>query len=93
VINNIKCKYGQTKVNGPNPFDYLGYKYSEDGSKLYLFEGINGKWEAFSDLNCYTLEKTASESNRVKFFRLSDVKHTYDWINGNGYENISNWVK
>ncbi|MDA2550188.1 TIR domain-containing protein [Bacillus cereus] len=37
-INRFKDKKGNIKSKGPNPFDYLGYQYSEDSKRLHLYE-------------------------------------------------------
>ncbi len=92
-INGVKDKYGNIKGKGPNPFDYLGYQYSEDGKKLHLYEGVGGKWVEYTDLESYKLNQTAPESLRGKFFRLSSIYRVYDWIKDDGYNNFASWVQ
>lgn len=91
-INGIKGKNGRTKMLGPNPFDYLGYQYSDDGKKLYLWERNQGQWVLYGDYDAYTLEKPVSQSEKGKFYKLSSTRTVYDWIANDGYKNFSKWV-
>ena len=92
-INGIKDKNQRTKRLGPNPFACLGYKYSDDGRKLHLYELKNGKWVQYQDLTFYTLKTVASPSKRGKFYKLSSGYRIYDWIKDDGYNNFSKWVE
>lgn len=92
-INGVKDKYGNIKSKGSNPFDHLGYQYSEDGKKLHLYEGVGGKWVEYTDLAPYKLNQIAPESLRGKFFRLSSIYRVYDWIEDDGYNNFASWVQ
>lgn len=92
-INQIKDKDKKTKTNGPNPFDYLAFKYSEDGTKVEVFEAVNGKWAPYEKLPSYTLEKVAPEQRREKLFKLSSLGYKiYCWSADDGYENFATWV-
>lgn len=91
-INGIRGKDHKTKGPGPNLFDYLSYKFSEDGKKLYLFEVISGKWVNYGDLNFYSLGTLAPQKEWTKFYILSSIFKTYDWIKDDGYNNFVNWV-
>ena len=91
-LNRIEDKNQKKKRLGPNPFDYLGYKYSEDGGKLFLYEIKNGEWVEYGDYDAYTLKTPASPSCRGRFFKLSSKHPSYDWIEDDGYENFSTWV-
>jgi len=91
-INGIKGKDGKTKSLGPNPFDHLGYKYSDDGKSLYLYERKADKWVKYGDLDSYKLGTQASVANRGKFYKLSSIYPTYNWITDDGYKNFSKWV-
>ena len=92
-INGIEDKYQKKKRLGRNPFDYLGYQYSEDGSRLFPYEYKNGEWVEYGDYDPYTLTTTVSPSSRGKFFKLSSSNRpVYDWIGDNGYDNFSAWV-
>lgn len=91
-INGIKGKDGKTKKNGPNPFYYLGYKYSDDGKKISFVNYINSNWVKYTDLGEYTLKNIASEDKRGKIFRLSTICKIFDWTKDNGFENFSKWI-
>ena len=91
-INGIRGKNGRTKILGPNPFDYLGYQYSDDGKKLYPCECKNGKWVQYGDYEPYTLETAVPQVKRGKFYKLSSDYRVYDWIADNGYNNFAKWV-
>lgn len=92
-INGIKDKNRRTKRLGPNPFACLGYKYSDDGRKLHIYELKNGKWVQYQDLASYTLKTVVSPSKRGKSYKLSSDYRTYDWVRNNGYNNFSKWVE
>lgn len=91
-INRIEDKYQKKKRLGSNPFKFLGYKYSKDGTKLFPFEYKNGKWGEYGDYDPYLLKTTVSSSSRGKFFKLSSDRPVYDWIGDKGYDNFSTWV-
>lgn len=92
-INKIKGKDQKTKSNGPNPFEYLALKYSEDGTKVEVFEAANGKWIAYEKLPSYTLKKVAPEQKRGRLFKLSGLGYKmYCWSADGGYENFATWV-
>lgn len=91
-INGIPDKDKKRKVFGPNPFDYLGYMYSDDGRTLHLYELRNSKWVKYGDLDSYTLKSQANRNRWGKFYKLSSSRPTYDWVKDNGYANFSKWV-
>ncbi|MGR6833770.1 TIR domain-containing protein [Aliivibrio wodanis] len=91
-INNIKGKDGKTKSKGNNPFYYLGYSYDSTGKKLSLHNFINGKWVKYSDLDGWNVSEV-EESRRNKIYRLSTIYSIYDWVDDDGYNNFSDWVK
>jgi hypothetical protein len=82
-----------TKNYGNNPFDYLGYEYSEDGTKLHPIEYKNGKWVYFGDYDAYKLKSKPAQSKWGKAFKLSKDYKTYCWIKDDGYNNFSSWTK
>ena len=93
-INGIKGKNEKTKVNGKNPFDYLGIKYSNDGTLLTMYEWDGKKWIEYTEIDSsssYSIKETV-QSNKGKFFQLSKFYSVYDWVNNNGYNNFSKWV-
>jgi hypothetical protein len=91
-INSIKGKDGKTKVQGSNPLYYLGFSYSSDGKKLNLHDYVDGKWITYPDLEGWNV-KEVEEKDRNKIFRLSSIYEIYDWVDNDGYNNFSNWVK
>jgi hypothetical protein len=91
-INSIKGKDEKTKSKGPNPLYYLGYSFSKDGKRLNLHDYIKGQWVKYSDLDGYSV-KEVDEKYRNKIYRLSSDYSIYDWIDDNGYNNFSDWVK
>ena len=92
-INGIKGKDGRVKVVGRNPFDFLGYRYSDDGKRLYPYEYKSGKWVRYGDLAPYPLETTAPQSKRGKFYKLSSNRRVYNWVTNDGYKNFAKWVE
>ena len=91
-INSIKDKNQKTKRSGPNPFAYLGYQYSDDGKKLSIYEGENGKWVPYKDYAPVTLKVAVSPLKRGKFYKLSSLYRIYDWVKDDGYSNFAKWV-
>ena len=91
-INGIKGKDKKTKTKGNNPLYYLGFSYDNSGKKLNLHNFIQGKWIPYSDLDGWSVNEVA-ESKRNKIHRLSSIYSTYDWVEDNGFENFSSWVK
>jgi hypothetical protein len=90
-INGIKDKDKTVKTSGPNPFEYLGYKYSDDGNTLYLYEWKNGQWTNYSDIDSYNI-KQVDPIYRGQFVQLSKKKSVYDWIKDDGYNNFADWI-
>lgn len=77
-INGIKDKCQQTKDLGKNPFDYVGIQYNAEGTRLTMYEYLNGKWVEYSEIggsSSYTI-KTTLKSRHGKFFKLSHCRLT-----------------
>lgn len=91
-INGIKDKNGKIKDKGPNPLNYLGYKFSDDGTKIDLYDYVLNNWIKYTDLDSYTLKNVASEEKRGKIYRLLNDYPIYDWVEDDGYNNFGNWV-
>lgn len=91
-INGIKGKDGKTKTKGSNPLYFLGYSFSDDGTKINLHDYINGKWIKYPDLDGYSVKKV-DEKYRNKIYRLSEDYPVYDWNDDDGYNNFSKWTK
>ena len=92
-INRIKGKDGRVKALGPNPFDSLGYKYSDDGKRLYPYEYKNGRWVQYGDYDPYPVKTTASQVKRGKFYKLSLDRPVYNWVADDGFNNFAKWVE
>jgi len=91
-INGIRGKDEKTKTLGPNPFEYLSYKFNENGNKLLLYEEIRGKWADYGDLDSYSLAKIAPQNKWGKWYGLSSIYPVYNWVKDDGYNNFGNWV-
>lgn len=92
-INQIKGKDQMIKSNGPNPFDYMALKYSDDGKKVEVFEAKDGKWMTYAKLSGYTLKNTAAEQRWGKLFKLSSLGYKiYCWSEDDGYNNFATWA-
>lgn len=91
-VNGIKGKDGKTKPNGNNPLYYLGYSFSSDGTKVNLYDFINGEWIKYPDIESYSVSKV-DESYRNKIYRLSSKYPGYDWNSDDGYNKFATWVE
>lgn len=94
-INSIKDRYQNTKVLGPNPFDYLGLKYNSEGNRITMYEWLNGSWNEYHAIDGSSSYSIGAPnlSRRGNFYQLSYFYNTYDWIANSGYHNFSSWVK
>lgn len=92
-INKIKGKDGYVKNYGNNPFDYLGFEYSNDGKKVYPIEFKLKNWGYSRDYDGYTLDKIAPKSYWGQSFKLSKWNKTYCWKNDDGFNKFSKWTK
>jgi hypothetical protein len=90
-INGIKGKDGQTKVYGPNPFDYLGLSISHDGQTASPFEWNGASWVQYADLGNFRIPQVAV-AERGKFLQLSHWFPVNDWIAHNGFLNFATWI-
>lgn len=93
-INQIKDKFGNTSTRGPNPLNYLGLVYSEDGKRVKPIEKSNGSWITYRDLPGWTLQSTAPPQHLWgKAVTLTDLGYRiYCWIDHDGYKSFANWV-
>lgn len=92
-INKIRGKDQKQKAQGQNPFNYLGYRFSDDGKKLIPLEYKNGKWINYKDYEAYNLKKQVSKEKWGKAFNLSKNYKTYCWSKDDGYNSFSKWLK
>lgn len=92
-INGIKGRDKKTKKDGPDPFDYLAFKYLNDGNRLEVLEYIDGKWVSYEDEEGWSLKNIAPMAKRGKSLKLSALGYkTYSWSRDDGYNNFSDWV-
>lgn len=90
-INKIKGKDREIKNYGPNPFEYLAFRYSLDGT-LVTPMVLNGKkWQEYSYLDGWSINK-ANVKFQGKIVRLSKWYGTYCWIKNDGFNNFASWV-
>ncbi len=93
-INNIEGKDGSTKANGPNPLEYVGVTFSNDGKMATFWEKYDGKWIGYSEIDgsdSCQWNGLPKEFNG-KGYNLSYFFPVYDWILDNGYNNFAKWV-
>lgn len=90
-INSVRDKNRQTFVQGPNPFDYLGFVVSEDGRKHTYYEHNGTEWKVYGDLPAKTTNYERQYWGRG--FKLSDWVPCYDWTLNDGYNNFATWVE
>lgn len=90
-INGIRDKSGTVKVQGPNPFEYLGLQISADGCTGTPTIWNGNQWVVYSDLDKFSIGQQSAD-RRGKNLQLKTWLPTYDWIADNGFDNFSNWV-
>ena len=91
-INSIPGKDRQTKAQGPNPFEYLGVKFAQDGLSVELFEWDGAKWVAYSDLRGWSFDSAKDASVCGQFYQLTKWYPAYDWNLNDGFNNFATWV-
>lgn len=92
-INKITGKDQKTKANGENPFNFLGLKFSEDGSKAQPVEFKTLRWGDSLDFAEYKLNKIVDKKYWGKTVLLSEMFNTYCWSKDDGYNNFASWVE
>ncbi|MCD7923170.1 MAG: TIR domain-containing protein [Bacteroides sp.] len=93
-INGIAGRNSLTKSFGKNPLDYLGFRISGDGKKLFLYEWKNGEWLRYNDLDDISCPTPRYDSQyNGNFYQLSKCYSTFDWIKDDGYNNFEDWIK
>lgn len=94
-INAIKDKNQQTKALGPNPLEYVGVTYSQDGRTMTLWEKNGKNWERYTKIegkSDFKIPQVGLEY-RGKGYNLGRFYPIYDWVADDGYNEFSNWVK
>lgn len=92
-INKIPCKNKQCKPLGTDPFDHLGYRYSEDGASISILEWSGTKWVTYVPIPTIKLTRKADSSEWGKGYKFSHFAPTYCWSKGDGYNNFASWVE
>lgn len=91
-INKINGRDQKTKNYGNNPFDYLGLKFSADGTKAQPIEYKRTSWGDSRDYDEYKLNSVADKKYWGKSIKLSEWYNTYCWVKDDGFNNFPNWV-
>lgn len=91
-INSIRGKDELTKPHGPDPFNNLGYRFTDDGRRIELWEWSGGQWVTYNDLEPWTFKEPKAPQFRNKFYRLSSQARIYDWVAAEGYKNFNVWI-
>jgi hypothetical protein len=90
-INSVTDKNRQTFLNGPNPFDYLGFVVSDNGKTITYYEHDGSSWKIYQDLPARSTNM--ERQHWGKGYKLSEWVRCYDWTSGDGYNNFSSWVE
>jgi len=90
-INGVRDKNRQTFPNGNNPFDYLGFIVSDDGTSHMYYTHDGSSWSKYEELA--TKKTNYPREHWGKGFKLSTWVPCFDWEAGNGYENFPTWVE
>jgi hypothetical protein len=91
-INRITGRDKKTKLQGPNPFQYLGITISADGKKGTPYEWDGSNWKLFLDLSTINLPEQPALM-RGKFFQLSQWFPVNDWILHDGFNKFNTWIQ
>jgi len=91
-INSIPGKDQQTKALGPNPFEYLGVRFAQDGTSVELSEWNGAQWVAYSDLQGWSFSEAKVQSVWGQFYQLTKWYPVYDWDANDGFNNFATWV-
>jgi hypothetical protein len=90
-INGVADKYRLTFPAGRDPFDFLGFIISNDGTKLTYYEHDGTSWHEYKDLPPKSTH--FGQQHWGKGFKLSQWVPCYDWTSNDGYTNFAIWVK
>jgi hypothetical protein len=89
-IHNIKDLNRERDLMGPNPFDYVGVYIDRYGNATY--------WELTESYKLieFSLYPKCSLTFDEEYWtgKLYTIKpNIYDWVDDNGYENLSDWIE
>lgn len=90
-INLIQCKNKQIKTHGPNPFDYLAVKFSDNGDRVNPCEWDGNQWVWHKDVSGWALPN-AQPQNAGQLKPLSNWYKNYCWVGHSGYQNFGSWL-
>jgi len=91
-IHNLKDRFGMIDRKGPNPFDYLMLSINSSGRGTY-YEWNGYRWILF---NKYPSCSISFYDKRYwqKNYQFSKIGFSiYDWVNDDGYNNLSDWIE
>jgi hypothetical protein len=92
-INSIPDKNKNTNFAGPNPFDFLGVVFSQDGQTGTFREWNGSDWVDYTEIDgSATFSTNVVQQWRGGGWRLSHWFKTYDWVAEDGYNNFATWV-
>ncbi|MCC6653064.1 MAG: TIR domain-containing protein [Candidatus Eisenbacteria bacterium] len=93
-INSIRDKNRMVKPLGPNPFDFLGVRFSSTGETGTLLEFVEGQWRESAEIEGRASYLTGgmAQEYRGKAFQLSVGFPVYDWVADDGYHNFAQWI-
>ncbi len=92
-VNSLKGKNDGPKPQGPNPLDFVGLWFSEDGKTGTYMQWLNGAWVQYTEIDgSATFSIDVAAQYRGKGFKLSNWYPTYDWIANDGFNNFPTWV-
>lgn len=91
-INGIKDKDGETKPDGPDPFNNLALEFNQDGTLIRPTEWKNGGWHYSTDFDAYA-PATQPHPKRGQHLKLFEWCPTYDWVDDDGYEHFDSWIE
>lgn len=92
-INSIKSKEGNIEALGPNPLQYVGVTFSQNGDLATLWEKNGGGWVKYDKIDGsadYACQ--VEQQYRGKGFNLGNWYPIYDWNSNDGYNNFGSWV-
>lgn len=93
-INGIRSRMGTVKPQGPNPLQFVGVTYSDDGSTATLWERNGTDWKRYEEIDgSATYGVSVEQQYRGKGFHLANWYRTYDWVNDDGFNRFADWVK
>lgn len=93
-IHNCQCPRNGYALQGHNPLDQMAIGYdSEDRIRIWEWRG--GQWQIFVRLGALLAAwpKWLPVAQQGYVMQLSRGAQTYDWITGNGADNLLHWTE